>query len=617
MRKGRVRTTYIIQMMVLTFLLVFLLAWSQVAAQMDRYLYDVGLRLFPAAEAGDVVIVAIDKKSLETLGRWPFSRSQHAALIRRICDQKPKVIGLDILFSEESHGDEDAQLAHAMEQCGRVVLPVVIEPDQISGGLSITEPVSVVRSAAAGIGRVGIVLDPDGIARSADIKNGSAGILFGEQMMRVAGEASFLYSDRLKGDGLYFRFVGGPGSIQSISYADVMEGRPTISLEGKYVLVGATAMGLGDFIPTPFSAGSFQMPGVEIQANLLNALLHRHLIAMVPVGYSSLICALLAIVPFCWLRKFSPLTGALASIGWGMLIMLITVLMSPLAGVWVRSASAVISTGGTVLVWNLGRVHLATQFMRQELASLRTQLGERNESGALDLEEKIYLIQEAKSKLRKLEEQRNDALSFISHDLRSPLSNALLKLSQDTEVDKQGVSMLIRRSLLLAEQFVGLFRAESTDSKLNESIDILAISYQAMDSVFEKLASKELRLGRSMPDEPLWVLGDFSLLERAFINLMDNAVNYSPRDSSIQVTLEKRDTHVRFSVSNVGEIGGEKRERLFQKYQRNLHEGGEANPMSNGIGLFFVKVVAEKHGGEVGLDSEEGIVRFWISLPLH
>lgn len=88
-------------------------------------LYDVAASIESAAVADDLIIVAIDDESLSRIGRWPWPRSVHAQLVRRLHADGAKVIGLDILFAEADSRDPQGDAAIA--DSARTVLPVVME----------------------------------------------------------------------------------------------------------------------------------------------------------------------------------------------------------------------------------------------------------------------------------------------------------------------------------------------------------------------------------------------------------------------------------------------------------------------------------------------------------
>ena len=149
-------------------LLSALLHTTGILSRVDNLLYDVGQKLDYKAPPTDVIIVAIDEESLSQIGRWPWPRSIHADLIRRLKAEGASVIGLDIVFAEADKTDQaaDVDLAQAILQANNVVLPVLLESTRLHGQIVETLPLPALAANAADVGRVHAVLDEDGIARS-------------------------------------------------------------------------------------------------------------------------------------------------------------------------------------------------------------------------------------------------------------------------------------------------------------------------------------------------------------------------------------------------------------------------------------------------------------------
>ena len=95
--------------------------------RIDQSIYDSSLSAFMRPPSSDVVIIAIDDASLASLGRWPWSRRVHAALVDRAREAGARAMMMDLILDTPSRDDPDADrlLADAMRRYGQVVLPVV------------------------------------------------------------------------------------------------------------------------------------------------------------------------------------------------------------------------------------------------------------------------------------------------------------------------------------------------------------------------------------------------------------------------------------------------------------------------------------------------------------
>jgi signal transduction histidine kinase len=231
------------------------------------------------------------------------------------------------------------------------------------------------------------------------------------------------------------------------------------------------------------------------------------------------------------------------------------------------------------------------------------------------------------SELREAERAREEVLAFLSHDMRSPQSSiiALLELHEldpddnpKEEVHRR-IEQYARRTLSLSEQFLQLARAES---KAHETAveDLGAITEEAVDDVWTAAEKKGIRIEVRWDGEPLPVLADRPLLLRAVVNLLTNAVKYSPEKTTVTVTVAER--HVGDGLWHVCEvadqgygISAENQARLFERYRR-FSEPGQPKAQGAGLGMAFVKTVIEKHGGTIGVASKPGKgSTFTIILP--
>jgi diguanylate cyclase (GGDEF)-like protein/PAS domain S-box-containing protein len=272
--------------------LAFILIRTSWLYRWDLLVYDWTLAAWARAPADNIVIVAIDEQSLRTLGRWPWSRRLHARLVRKLSAVDAKAIALDIVFGEPDAIDPmaDAELAAALADSGRVVLPMLGEQNRAGGQLLETLPIPALVKAAAGIGHVDVELDPDSIARGVYLKAGLGSprwptlalallesvnpanwrTLPGQRATEVDRLSPYLWRRDYR---VLIPFAGPPGHFRHFSYSAVLhDAVDPASFRDKYVLVGTTASGMADALPTPVSGLAQPMPGVEFNANVLDSL---------------------------------------------------------------------------------------------------------------------------------------------------------------------------------------------------------------------------------------------------------------------------------------------------------------------------------------------------------
>ncbi|MCB1759613.1 MAG: EAL domain-containing protein [Gammaproteobacteria bacterium] len=264
---------------------------------LDRFFYDRLIRQQAAPPADDILLITIDQRSLDRLGRWPWRRTRHAELIEILGQAKPRAVALDILFAEPDleRPEDDRRLAAAIRAQGRTLLPLIAERASVDGALRETQPLALLAEAAAGLGHADAEIDNDGLVRSAYLKAGLGEASWPALALALATlgdpqrEPDFLVGERnyggMTGSGwvrdyrVLIPYSGPPGSIAGVSYVDVLEGRiPADRLSGKYLLVGATASGIGETLATPVATLGEAMSGVEFNAQLLDSILRQRLI---------------------------------------------------------------------------------------------------------------------------------------------------------------------------------------------------------------------------------------------------------------------------------------------------------------------------------------------------
>jgi PAS domain S-box-containing protein len=227
------------------------------------------------------------------------------------------------------------------------------------------------------------------------------------------------------------------------------------------------------------------------------------------------------------------------------------------------------------------------------------------------------------SELREQQRQHREAIDFISHDVRSPLVSQLALIEQlkrdPGHIDAQQIEQLgrlARRSYHLAEEFVQLARAEQLTETRFYDCELLAIVENARDSICEQAQEKQISL-QLHGTEDLWLNGNAELLERAVINLLTNAIQYSPENSSIQIEVYRAGHLACLAVADEG-IGIDANELpyLFDRYYRQK-SSELAGIHGTGLGLSFVRTVIEKHRGEITVDSSPNQgATFTLKLPI-
>lgn len=232
---------------------------------------DARFGLRASATPSDVIIVGIDQRSLaQYLDRSAgiIPRRIQARAIGQISRGQPTAIAADIIFDRQT-ADQGALTAAIQRAQGRVILATNAINKQANTtlfGLAPDKTTQLLRAIGAHSGYVGLPPDSDGRLRRFDYGVGLGARA--SQLATLPVVAARLAGSHVPNFGTaWIDYRGGPGTITTVPFADVVQGRvPPERFRGKIVLIGATAPGLHDEHPSPAGGGS-TMAGVEILAN--------------------------------------------------------------------------------------------------------------------------------------------------------------------------------------------------------------------------------------------------------------------------------------------------------------------------------------------------------------
>lgn len=374
-------------------LVILLLVHEDWLWRWDQLLYDTQFRIWSTPPPEDIVIVAIDNASLSELGRWPWSRAVHAGLVKRLTAAGVKAIVLDILFAEEDRSDPqgDQELIDAVAASGRVVLPIVIEQISLGGQLVETLPMPSLAEVAAALGHVHIDLDPDGIARRVNLLEGlgtaywpalSVALLRmiepggWETLPGTRSQANRKGSQYIivRDHQILIPFSGPPGHFPQIPFSDVLTGRVrSESLRDKIALVGVTATGLGDDLPTPVSGRNQPMQGIEINANLIDALRRGVAIEVMGIHWRMLFSGSLLLLTFVFFPRMPPKFVLLATGSTILATLLLSSLLLHGFQLWFPPTAVLIGSILGYPLWSWRRLEHTMRYFEQELERLNVE----------------------------------------------------------------------------------------------------------------------------------------------------------------------------------------------------------------------------------------------------
>ncbi len=224
-------------------------------------------------------------------------------------------------------------------------------------------------------------------------------------------------------------------------------------------------------------------------------------------------------------------------------------------------------------------------------------------------------------RLQQLEQARRDFIANVSHELRTPLTTILANTQGiiDGVVTREEVNSFLKVNLeetkrlsLLVNELIELSTLEKGKMKLDKQItDISELVSDITRQMELKALEKNLRLSANI-EEGLKGNIDKNRIRQVMINLIDNAVRYTPEGGEVVVSINREDQYIKIEVSDTG--CGISKEHLPMIFER-FYKAGDSR--GSGIGLSISKLIIEAHNGRIWVESEEGKgTKFLIIIPL-
>jgi two-component system phosphate regulon sensor histidine kinase PhoR len=231
------------------------------------------------------------------------------------------------------------------------------------------------------------------------------------------------------------------------------------------------------------------------------------------------------------------------------------------------------------------------------------------------------------TELVRLNRARRDMVANISHELRTPIANIRLiidDLFHETEKPKRKKSINSLRAiaretdslLWMAEELLDLSMIESGQAIMRMiEVPVKSMVEDAVERMYDQSAVKELDVIHDVPDN-LYSLCDYDKIRRVLVNLIHNAIKWSPPDETITIHASQQGDEVLISVIDHGPgVPDDQTQRIFERFyqvdtSRSMTEG-------TGLGLAICKHIVEAHGGRIWAEgnSQRSGGRFFFTIP--
>ncbi|MBN1995361.1 MAG: HAMP domain-containing protein [Anaerolineae bacterium] len=228
------------------------------------------------------------------------------------------------------------------------------------------------------------------------------------------------------------------------------------------------------------------------------------------------------------------------------------------------------------------------------------------------------------------EKLKDDFITSMSHELRTPPTaikgyNDLLKMTASKKLDERELSFItaieqnVTDLLNIIQQMLDLSQIDAGTLGIDqETEDLVEIVQTEAEQWAAQMEKKNLAFSIHVPDEPIWIEGDWSRLTQVMHNLLNNAYNYTLPGGSVEVWVESKDGQVQVDVKDTGVGISEENQRfLFTRFFRAIHEESTFEVSGAGLGLYMSKAIIKAHQGKIWMQSKlnQGST-FSFSLPV-
>ena len=228
--------------------------------------------------------------------------------------------------------------------------------------------------------------------------------------------------------------------------------------------------------------------------------------------------------------------------------------------------------------------------------------------------------------LGQLEEKRNQFISDVSHELRSPMMSILGFVdgvrTGSIPPERQGYYLElatgeIKRLSRLVADLLDMSRLEMGEKKMNfERVDICDVARTVIVSLDRRIEEKNLDVSFDTDEDEMFISADADALHRVVYNLCENAIKFSYQNAAFRVAIRKEHDELVFEVYNEGNgISAEDLPNIFDRFYKSDKSRG-LDKKGVGLGLYLAKTIITAHCGTISADSEEGkYCRFTVRFP--
>ncbi|MCC7404813.1 MAG: CHASE2 domain-containing protein [Bdellovibrionales bacterium] len=508
-------------------------------------------------------------------------------LLEKLLQMDPQQVGISYFFGPSLRRTGDAVSYPKIFSDERLIWSASLDNE----GRAIFPPFTP--NVSHGIGINDLRADEDGVVRHFS----SSLITVPHLALRLAAPLAKQQNSNVRfisGENYLVNFQGERGTYPSISFRAFLEGRfPPDFFRGKTVIIGSSDTP-GHRYRTPVG----ELSRAELMAHITDNIATNRWIQR-PSRWWMILYLLIILVTSVWIQFGYPQSIAFVATFWlGTAATALSMWAFDTFYLWLPIQAALIQLGATYIM-----------FLSYHL-TVNENLNWRLE------QEKLYLTE--------VEEMKNNFVSLFSHDLKTPIAkiqaicDRLLTLHKEDPLAKDLAALRHESAELhkYIQKILQITRVESKDFKLNkEASDVNELIVNVISQLHPLADAKQIALETKL--EPMFLIEIDSLLIREVIlNLVENAIKYTPNGGTVLILSREDDDTVRVVVQDTGVgIAPAEQQRVFEKFVRGQQH--THNTKGTGLGLYLVKYFIELHGGNIKMESEVGRgTRFEFDLPI-
>lgn len=594
----------------LFFTIIFILILIQYSFNsLDAIFYDLWSKAdFVASEPEEVVVITMDEESDQFLGEiYPYTYATHVRFLNKLLDAKPGIVSYLIPFLEPETKVETkyAETFHDMLlKFSQNEGTFRFGTDKDAWGEQIPpENLADLGYSLALINKDGNVFSKDDVTRRVILN------ISGEDSLHLwiarkyqqeknletleAAEYQGSYYNR-EADATFamFRFGADPASydaVTSIPFHRVVVGNfPKEFFKDKIVLVGSQYLSnAGDFVNTPFGKEEVKAPKINVHAQIIRSLITDLTVIRAPDWITDFIAVLLAILLSFIISKVQPTKGLLITVTIMLSMFSLAYFLYIGSGVWLKLSHIILSIFVVYYIWVPFRA-----------------IGEYQTR---------YAIQEEAKMLKKVDMLKQNFISLMSHDLKTPVAKIagiadILRNQYRNEPKQKELLDNIVYSTEELNNFItsilDLTKIESRDITLRlENKDINTLIEQTVGKLKFEANAHNMKIHTELA--PLYPIKlDVVLINRVLANLIGNAIKYAGDGSEVFVKSWDDEQWVYIEIKDTGKGIDEKDlDFIFDKFYRVKNDDSH-KIKGSGLGLYLVKYFIELHHGHIEVSSK-------------